>query len=447
MRDPGSGQSRQYIGPASAAATANAGATGFAHAKDTLILGNARPHGRAELSEPTPQPHPQTTAENGARYRDTRRVTLVGAVVNAFLALAQLLSGWLLNSQALVADGVHTLSDLITDGVVLFAARKAAASPDQDHPYGHARIETLATVIVGVFLAFAGLAIAWAAGSRLVTPEAMTGPATAAIGFAALTLVAKEGLYQYTHRVAKRLNSRMLEANAWHHRTDAISSLFVLVGVGAAVAGFPWADALAALIVALFILHIAGRLIVRSAAELIDTALEPEKVERIHRTIMEVPGVKDAHMLRTRRHGSDVVADVHIQVAPMISVSEGHRIADAVFQAVTAQHTRINDITVHVDPENDAEQARSSELPLRPTLVEALREAWGEAPELEAVEHVSLHYLGGRVHVAVTLRLDGATASGDLEGRAQALAERLQQHPRVGDMLGEVTLLYRPCTH
>ncbi len=387
------------------------------------------------------------TAADGQRYRDTRRVTLVGATVNSFLAVAQLLSGWLLNSQALVADGVHTLSDLVTDGVVLFAARKASASPDQDHPYGHARIETLATVIVGVFLAFAGLGIAWSAGSRLVEPELVTGPANMAIFFAALTLVAKEGLYQYTHRVARRLRSRMLDSNAWHHRTDAISSLFVLIGVGAAVAGLPWADALAALIVALFILHIAGRLIVRAAAELIDTALEPEKVDRIHRTIMDVPGVKDAHMLRTRRHGSDVVADVHIQVAPMISVSEGHRIADAVFHAVTEEHDRINDITVHVDPENDAEQARSSALPLRPTLVEALREAWAGTPELDAVEHLSLHYLDGRVHMTVTVRLDGATAATNLEARAQALADRLHDHPQVGDMLGEVTLLYRPCTH
>lgn len=403
--------------------------------------------GRAALSEPHANSEPAVTAENGQRYRDTRRVTLVGATVNSFLAVAQLLSGWLLNSQALVADGVHTLSDLVTDGVVLFAARKASASPDQDHPYGHARIETLATVIVGVFLALAGLGIAWAAGSRLVEPEAMTGPANMAIFFAALTLVAKEGLYQYTHRVAKRLRSRMLDANAWHHRTDAISSLFVLVGVGAAVAGYPWADALAALIVALFILHIAGRLIVRAAAELIDTALEPEKVDRIHRTIMDVPGVKDAHMLRTRRHGSDVVADVHIQVAPMISVSEGHRIADAVFHAVTDEHDRVNDITVHVDPENDAEQARSSTLPLRPALVEALREAWADTPELDAVEHLSLHYLGGRVHMTVTLRLDGATAAPDLEARARTLADRLHGHPQVGDMLGEVTLLYRPCTH
>lgn len=398
------------------------------------------------LSEPATPSEAPTSTENGQRYRDTRRVTLVGALVNSGLALAQLVSGWVLNSQALIADGVHTLSDLLTDGVVLFAAHKAAASPDQEHPYGHGRIETLATVVVGLALAVAGLTIAWGAGHRLVDPAAAEGPAPAALAFAVLTLVAKEGMYQYTRRVARRIRSRMLEANAWHHRTDAISSLFVLAGVGAAVFGWPWADALAAFIVALFVLHIAGRLIVRSAAELIDTGLEPEKVREIQGTIMEVPGVKDAHMLRTRRHGSDVVADVHVQVAPMISVSEGHRIADAVFSTVTGQHEEINDITVHVDPENDEEHARSSALPLRPTLVEALREAWADAPELDAVEDLSLHYLNGRVHVAVTVRLDGATAAEGLKSRAQSLAERLRRHPQVGDTLGEVTLLYRPCS-
>ncbi|WP_026278614.1 MULTISPECIES: cation diffusion facilitator family transporter [unclassified Thioalkalivibrio] len=402
--------------------------------------------GRAALSNPHANSETAVTPENGRRYRATRRVTVVGAVVNAFLALAQLLSGWLLNSQALIADGVHTLSDLITDGVVLFAAGKAAASPDHDHPYGHGRIETLATVVVGVFLALAGLGIAWAAGQRLVDTAAATGPAPAALAFAVLTLVAKEGLYQYTHRVAKRIGSRMLDANAWHHRTDAISSLFVLVGVGAAVAGFPWADALAALIVALFILHIAGRLIVRSAAELIDTALDRDEVLRIHHTIMEVPGVKDAHMLRTRRHGSDVVADVHIQVAPMISVSEGHRIADAVYWAVTQRHERLRDFTVHVDPENDEEQARSSNLPLRPDVAEAVREAWMDAPELESLEHLSLHYLNGRIHLTLTLRLDGASSLADLNARGETLSQLLQGHPRLKGRLGEVKILYRPCT-
>ncbi|WP_018947346.1 cation diffusion facilitator family transporter [Thioalkalivibrio sp. AKL17] len=383
---------------------------------------------------------------DGSRYRDTRRVTLTGAAVNSGLAVTQLASGWLLNSQALIADGVHTVSDLVTDAVVLVAAGHAAASPDRNHPYGHGRIETLATVIVGVFLALAGVAIAWGAGSRLLGPEELTGPAPLAIAFAVVTLVAKEGMYQYTHRVARRLGSRMLEANAWHHRTDAISSVIVLLAVAGAVAGWPWLDAAAALVVAGFILHIAGRLVWRSAAELIDTALEPEEVERIHRTILDVPGVKDAHMLRTRRSGDDAVADVHVQVAPMISVSEGHRIADAVHQAVTEDAGAVCDITVHVDPENDEDQAASSRLPLRPELVAGLREAWSGFPELEALEHLSLHYLGGRVHATVTLRLDPGLSGTGLEGRADLLTRQLREHPALKPVLGQVTILYRPCT-
>ena len=395
---------------------------------------------------PAEPPDPLESGADDRRYRDTRRVTLTGAAVNSGLAVTQLLSGWLLNSQALIADGVHTVSDLVTDAVVLVAAGQAAASPDQDHPYGHGRIETLATVVVGLFLALAGLAIAWGAGGRLLELDDATGPAPLAIAFAVVTLVAKEGLYQYTRRVARRLGSRMLEANAWHHRTDAISSVIVLLGVAGAVAGWPWLDALAALLVALFILHIAGRLIRRSVAELIDTALEPEKVERIHRTILDVPGVKDAHMLRTRRSGDDAVADVHVQVAPMISVSEGHRIADAVHRAVTEDAGEVSDITVHVDPENDEEQVASSRLPLRPELVAGLREAWAGFPELEALEHLSLHYLGGRVHATVTLRLDPARTGAALQERADLLTRQLREHPVLGPVLGQVTVLYRPCT-
>ncbi|MBS0002527.1 MAG: cation transporter, partial [Thioalkalivibrio sp.] len=199
------------------------------------------------------------------RYRTTRAATILAGAVNALLATTQIVTGWLFQSQALIADGVHTLSDLISDSVVLFAAGKAAASPDRDHPYGHGRIETLATIVVGLLLAFAALGIAWTAGQRLLAWETLTAPAPAALIFAALTLVAKEGLYQYTVRAARRIQSQLLQANAWHHRTDAISSVVVLIGIGGAVVGWPWLDAVAALVVALFILHMAWQLMFRSA--------------------------------------------------------------------------------------------------------------------------------------------------------------------------------------
>jgi cation diffusion facilitator family transporter len=380
------------------------------------------------------------------RYHATRLATVIGAVVNSLLAVTQIVSGWLFQSQALIADGVHTLSDLVSDGVVLFAANKASESPDRDHPYGHGRIETLATIIVGVLLALAALGIAWMAGQRLLEWDTLVGPAPAALAFAVLTLVAKEGLYQYTVRVARRIESPLLQANAWHHRSDAVSSLVVLVGIGGAVAGWPWLDAVAAVIVALFILAMAWRLIARSAAELIDTALEPELVAKIHRAVTGVPGVKSAHMLRTRKLGNEAAADVHIQVAPRISVSEGHQIADEVYRAVLAGMPTLRDVTVHVDPENDEEQLRTVGLPLRPVITEHIRAAWEGEPELALIEHVGLHYLGGQVHVTLTLRLDDDRDGADLNRRAVTLSERIRSRTGLAARLGEVMILYRART-
>jgi cation diffusion facilitator family transporter len=377
------------------------------------------------------------------RYRATRLATVIAATVNSVLAAVQIVAGWLFQSQALIADGVHTLSDLVSDGVVLFAAGKASASPDQAHPYGHGRIETLATIVVGLLLALAAVSIAWGAGQRLIGWETLSGPAPPALAFAVLTLVAKEGMYQYTIRVARRIQSPLLQANAWHHRSDAISSLVVLVGIGGALAGWPWLDSVAALVVAAFILHMAWRLIFNSAAELIDTALEPEQVAAIRKAIVGVPGVKSAHMLRTRKLGNEAAADVHIQVAPRISVSEGHQIADEVYRAVMASMATLRDVTVHVDPENDEEQLRTVGLPLRPAITEHVREAWADQPELAAIEQVGLHYLVGRVHVTVTLRLDDEYSGASLNRRAVELAELVRGHPGLEDQLGEVLILYR----
>lgn len=393
-------------------------------------------------------PHPASVPlpSREARYRATRFVTVVAAVVNSILAATQIVTGWLFQSQALIADGVHTLSDLVSDGVVLFAAGKAAASPDRDHPYGHGRIETLATIVVGLLLAFAAVAIAWSAGQRLLAWETLAGPAPPALAFALITIVAKEGLYQYTMRVARRIQSPLLQANAWHHRSDAISSLVVVVGIGGALAGLPWLDPVAALVVALFILRMAWQLMFRSAAELIDTALDPDQVEIIRTAIAAVPGVKDAHMLRTRKLGNEAAADVHVQVAPRISVSEGHRIADEVYRAIRASMATMRDITVHVDPENDEEQLRSVGLPLRPVVTAHIRKAWEGLPELALIEQVGLHYLGGRMHVTITLRLDDGSTGVEMNERAVELADRIRERPGLEGPLGEVLILYRART-
>ncbi|MBS0001884.1 MAG: cation diffusion facilitator family transporter, partial [Thioalkalivibrio sp.] len=223
-------------------------------------------------------------------------------------------------------------------------------------------------------------------------------------------------------------------------------SVVVLIGIGGAVVGWPWLDAVAALVVALFILHMAWQLMFRSAAELIDTALEPEQVDVIQQAIDGVPGVKDAHMLRTRKLGNEAAADVHIQVAPRISVSEGHQIADEVYRAIRNSMGTLRDVTVHVDPENDEEQLRSAGLPLRPAVTAHIRRAWEGLPELALIEQVGLHYLGGRVHVTLTLRLEDDTSGTELNERAVELAELVYTKPGLEGQLGEVLIVFRART-
>ena len=188
------------------------------------------------------------------RGRETRKVALVSGLVNLLLSLAQVLVGLIANSAALVADGIHSASDLLSDVLVWFAARHAAQAPDADHPYGHGRFETAATLGLGVLLSLVAFGIIWNGVERLLDTGRPI-PGQIALVVAVLGIAAKESLYWYTIIVARRLNSDMLRANAWHHRSDAISSVVVLIGVGAAVAGFSYMDALAAVVVGLMVVQ------------------------------------------------------------------------------------------------------------------------------------------------------------------------------------------------
>ncbi|MGD8557525.1 MAG: cation diffusion facilitator family transporter, partial [Chromatiales bacterium] len=179
-----------------------------------------------------------------ARYREMRKVTLIGSVVDLLLGVFKILVGWIASSQSLIADGVHSLSDLATDFVVLYAAKHGSREADEEHPYGHGRIETLATAGLGVALVLVAIGIAWDATSRLFEPERLFQPGIWALVVALLSVVLKEWIYHYTMRVAKRVKSAMLEANAWHSRTDAISSIVVVIGVGGTMLGLDYLDAI-----------------------------------------------------------------------------------------------------------------------------------------------------------------------------------------------------------
>lgn len=351
------------------------------------------------------------------RGRETRKVAAVSGVVNLLLSLAQILVGLLAHSAALVADGIHSASDLLSDVLVWFAARHAAQAPDEDHPYGHGRFETAATLGLGILLTLVALGIVLNGFERLFDADRPV-PGGLALLVAAIGIAAKESLYWYTILVARRLRSEMLRANAWHHRSDAISSVVVLVGVGGAVMGYSYMDAVAAILVGLMVAKIGWNLAWGAMSELVDTALDEAQVTEAKSVIMAVDGVGSVHMLRTRTHGAEASADVHVQVSPRLSVSEGHMISQAVEDRLIHGVEAITDVTVHIDPEDDENAPTCRGLPLRGEAVAALRDVWQGLEGPGGDSEIRLHYLSGRIEVELILplsRLDDRDAKASRE--------------------------------
>ena len=373
------------------------------------------------------------------RYAIIRRVTLVGAGVDLVLALGKIGGGFAAHSQSLVADGVHSLSDLVTDLLVLLAAKLARAKPDADHPYGHERIETAATVALGVVLIVIGAGIAFDAFRRLFHPEDLPVPAWWAMAIAAVSVGFKEGVYHYSMRAAKRFRSKLLEANAWHARSDAASSIVVIIGVGGTLLGLGYLDAIAAVVVAWMIGAMGFRLARQSVEELIDTGLDPEQVESIRTALMGVDGVRDLHMLRTRQMGPKSLVDVHILLDDAkLSVSEGHQISETARAELIRRFHDIEDVTVHIDPEDDEEIAQGRHLGLRGEIEPRLRAAWADIPEAESIRRITLHYLDGRIQVEVELPLDLALE----RGAPEAIGRRFERVVMKDSDVSEVRILF-----
>ncbi len=362
-------------------------------------------HSHSRSSDSSTSALTQQTSDNKQRYTATRNVTLIGAVTNLVLAFVQLFGGVFTHSQALLADGAHTLSDLATDFIVLIAAKLASKDADEDHPYGHGRYETVATIVLGFILGLVSIGIAYDAIVRITHPEQLLEPELLGVLFACLAIIAKEALFRYTKNVANKINSPLLHANAWHHRSDAISSLVVLVGIaGTVLLEVKWLDALAALIVAVMIFIMAVNMLTESIAELVDTAIAPEKAEQIQCYIDSLDGVNNVHMLRTRQMAGRILADVHIQVDPYISVSEGHHIAENVMQALSEKFPELQDVTVHIDPEDDESASPCLHLPSRNTIIAQLQ-LHDEISRINLSEQDSLqlHYLDGHIHLEIYL--------------------------------------------
>ena len=338
------------------------------------------------------------------RFAAARKSTWVSIFVNLMLTLLQVTAGYFGRSQSLMADGLHSLSDLLADVMVLFANRHGNRGADARHPYGHARIETAATLILGAALTALGIALLVAAATRLQHPGAVQPVHPLTLWVALAALAAKEGMFRYMMAVAMRVRSQMLIANAWHARSDAASSLVVLIGIGGTLLGIKALDLVAAAVVGLIIAHMGGKFALQALAELIDTGLSDEDVAAIRASLVSTPGVRGLHELRTRKMADHALVDAHIMVDPRISVSEGHYIAEAARQNVLRNH-EVVDVMVHIDPEDDTLYKPTVRLPSREELRTHLAACLGEP--LPDTWRLVLHYLEGQVEAELFIE-DGA---------------------------------------
>lgn len=285
------------------------------------------------------------------KVRMVRRATFAGILVNVAIAAAKTVAGVMSSSQALVADAVHSASDLVTDLVVVFSVRYWVAPADDDHPYGHGKIEALVTLVISAALVFAAWELARNAAMSLVRGKSDATPGAMALAVAIGSIALKEVVFIVTRAVAQRVRSTALEANAWHHRSDALSSIPVAAAVSV-VWMFPslwWVDAAGALIVSAFILHVAWKLASPALQELTDAQIG-SKADAVAAVALGVVGVKGVHKPRARRYGSSFQADIHIQVDGSLSVAEGHAIGHAVKEAVVNAGLDVDDVVVHVEP-------------------------------------------------------------------------------------------------
>ena len=290
-------------------------------------------------------------------HMDTRGIgiTLLGSAVNAGLATLKLGLGFLGGSTALVADGVHSLSDLATDLVVLGGIRLASRPADRSHAFGHGKFETLAGVLVALALIGAGAWLIREAAAGLAHPQGA--PRSGLVmAVAGVSILAKEALYRATTRTALRLHSTALQANAWHHRSDALSSVAVLLGGATTALGYPIGDKVAAIAVGGMVLMAAASILRRAFHELLEGALSEEEKLAISQAIESVEGVQGWHRLRTRRLGRQALVDVHIQVDPNLSVRRAHKIATQVEQAVSRSLDGLASVVVHVEPKGEEDE-------------------------------------------------------------------------------------------
>lgn len=378
------------------------------------------------------------TAPNSDQFQaQAQHVTLVGMIIDIILGTLKIIFGLFSHSYALIADGLHSFSDALTDVLVIAITRYSRLEPDEDHPYGHERFETLGTVFLGCLLIAVAGAMAWDSVTRLIAQSAFEIPTWPALVIAALSILAKELIFRYTYHIGKLIKSDLIIANAWHSRTDALSSIVVFIGIAGAMSGFSWLDAAAAVVVAIMIAKVGWDLSWDSIKELVDTAISPEETNELRQFIKQTPGIQNVHDLRSRHMGPDIILDVHLQVRPSISVSEGHQIGLFVTRRLKNEYSHIREVTFHIDAEDDdhnGEHVTSASLPLRDEVISTLKDKWSDLIKLEDDQNINLHYLNNQISVEIFVDLNDKLPDN--------LLELLKEQASSIAWLGDLTLWY-----
>jgi len=371
------------------------------------------------------------------------RVVLVGAGINLFLSLIKGVVGLMTGSVALITDAGHSLGDLTTDIIAWFALRLSRQPRDANHPYGHGKFETMGTLSVSLFLIMTGAFLLSESIDAILHP---TPTGAWALSAAVVSVVLNEWLFRYSLRVARKIRSSVLEANAWHHRTDSLTSIVAFVGIGLNLIGLPaWEGWMAALI-SCFVAWIGVRMGYEAVQELLDHSVEPDLIGKLEKALGQIEGVVDIHELRARRMGGDVLVDLHVQVPPDITVSHGHKIADQVRARILAADPGVTEVLVHVDPEADDSYdiSQVQEVDDPESLV---RTVAGAVEGVLSVSHVLCHFINRRLeiqlHIEVepTLQVLEASAIASQVRRAleeQAVIHKVDVHLELDDSHDEI---------
>lgn len=343
---------------------------------------------------------------NKQRYEAVKKANIVSGSVNFFQAVAKTVVGAFGGSPALFADGIHSFSDLLANVLVWVTNKIGHIEPDEEHPYGHGRFETIGTFALGLFLMAVAAGLAWSAVSHIINHEVIK-PTLLALLVALISIALNECVFRYSIIVAKRVDSSLLRANAYHNRADSLSALIVVVGILGELAGFKFADAIATVLVAGFLVKIGIELTWRAVEELTDRGLPADKIKAFEEIIKEVSGVRQMHQLRTRTMGDRIFLDVHILIATYASASEGHYIAETVHYYLKKKFSSIKDITIHVDTEDHPESVPERLMPNRREIEKVLIPfLQSELIFSEKRELLDLFYFRNYVEVQIILPLN-----------------------------------------